>query len=292
MQKSTCIIGVCMLLATYVVPSFAASKYFLDSAFSAKYMGTINRTVSETITGFEEPDLNRGNDFDKSTGIFTCEFPGTYYFEVDIHLSDDQTVHRLSTNLFFINNGNNFISLSNLKILNSQTGGVVDLAIGDKVQLEVPYELVETFDTDHPLVFLGFLLDHDCHCGGQLTRESSFSVVNSIQNGESIPLGNVTYQEALSNVGNCIDSNTGIFTAPYTGLYYFTFTAVTRGVSTFEISRNSEAVLSMTDGADFDSLSGSIILELTKGDKVYLEYAAGGPINTQGGSIVFSGFLL
>ncbi|XP_071960039.1 complement C1q tumor necrosis factor-related protein 4-like [Antedon mediterranea] len=286
------VLPVCILLALYLPTSFALSKYFQDSAFSAKFTGTINKTISETIEDFQTPVLNRGEDFNSATGTFTCELPGTYYFEIDVHLADDQTNTKLSTDLVFISNVDNLVLTSNLKILNSETASVVALGVGDRVQLHVPYGLVETFDDDHPLVLTGFLLNHDCHCGGKFTKEVSFTVVNLIQPGESIELGNVTYQLALNNIGNCINADTGIFTAPYSGTYYFSFTAITKGMVTFEINKNNEAVLTMTDGADFDSLSGSTVLALVKGDTVLLEYSAGSPIELVGGSIVFTGFLL
>ncbi|XP_026883602.1 multimerin-2-like [Electrophorus electricus] len=115
---------------------------------------------------------------------------------------------------------------------------------------------------------------------------------------------NLAYQNAITNIGNAYDPNTGIFTAPVRGVYYFSFvvfnpiSSSTKQYATgVELLKNDKHVVTATDnapGVDTEDTAGnsaSILLE--KGDKVYLHLLDNRIIYTDGNRRnTFSGHLL
>ncbi|XP_076580627.1 cerebellin 11 [Chaetodon auriga] len=107
----------------------------------------------------------------------------------------------------------------------------------------------------------------------------------------------LVFKRVFSNTGS-YDQDTGIFTAPVNGLYYFSFSTYgynshvtgavlmkngVRQISTYE---NPSA-----DGSD--SSSNAVVLQLAAGDKVYMELWDNGRVfDNLNGHTTFSGFLL
>ncbi|XP_059211575.1 complement C1q-like protein 4 [Centropristis striata] len=106
------------------------------------------------------------------------------------------------------------------------------------------------------------------------------------------------YKRVFSNTGNGYDQNTGIFTAPLNGLYFFSFT--TYGYNTHFMGailmKNSKRQISTYDQPSVDgsdSSSNSVILQLAAGDKVYMELWDNGRVfDNLNGHTTFSGFLV
>ncbi|XP_054906149.1 complement C1q subcomponent subunit A-like [Poeciliopsis prolifica] len=85
----------------------------------------------------------------------------------------------------------------------------------------------------------------------------------------------ITYQEAIVNTGNSFDINTGIFTCRTPGFYYFTFHSVAKVSMCLALVKEGEAekiVFCDENVRNSDQvLSGGVVLELTAGQKVWLE---------------------
>ncbi|XP_067218158.1 cerebellin-1-like isoform X1 [Chanodichthys erythropterus] len=81
------------------------------------------------------------------------------------------------------------------------------------------------------------------------------------------------YKKVFSNVGNAYDSNTGIFTAPVKGVYYFRFYGHCHGGTTMAISllKNGQTQCSVHSARPVSNSNGSngVILILEIGDKIY-----------------------
>uniref|UniRef100_UPI003AAFF27E cerebellin-1-like n=1 Tax=Centroberyx gerrardi TaxID=166262 RepID=UPI003AAFF27E len=137
--------------------------------------------------------------------------------------------------------------------------------------------------------------------GGKADPQVAFST--SLANSGEVYKGPCTdktlvFKQVFSNTGNGYDQNTGIFTAPVNGLYYFSFSTYgynthlmgailmkngIRQVSTYE-DRSA-------DGSD--SSSNAVILQLADGDEVYMELWENARVfDNLNGHTTFSGFLL
>ncbi|CAM4589882.1 unnamed protein product [Leuciscus chuanchicus] len=80
------------------------------------------------------------------------------------------------------------------------------------------------------------------------------------------------YKKVFSNVGSAYDSNTGIFTAPIKGAYYFRFYAHSHGGTTMAVSllKNGETQCSVFAWKPVSNGNGSngVVLTLEIGDKI------------------------
>ncbi|XP_073331460.1 uncharacterized protein [Pagrus major] len=107
----------------------------------------------------------------------------------------------------------------------------------------------------------------------------------------------LVFKRIFSNTGG-YDQNTGIFTAPVNGLYYFTFS--TYGYNTHVagaiLMKNGVRQISTydeisADGSDIGS--NSVVLQLAAGDKVHIElWDEGRVYDNWNGHTTFSGFLV
>ncbi|KAM9501211.1 complement C1q-like protein 2 [Clarias gariepinus] len=109
----------------------------------------------------------------------------------------------------------------------------------------------------------------------------------------------MVYRTALTNIGNGYDTNTGIFTAPVRGVYYFNIVVFNANsyATGVHIMKNKVRVAAVTDnppGQDSeDTASNSVTLLLEKGDQVYNELINQRKIYTDTGRRnSFSGHLL
>ncbi|XP_070710946.1 cerebellin 11 [Pempheris klunzingeri] len=106
------------------------------------------------------------------------------------------------------------------------------------------------------------------------------------------------FKRVFSNTGDGYDQNTGIFTAPVNGLYYFSFS--TYGYNTHAMGailmKNSILQVSTYDSPTVDgsdSSSNFVVLQLAAGDKVHMELWDNGRVfDNLNGHTTFSGFLV
>ncbi|XP_022625648.1 complement C1q-like protein 2 [Seriola dumerili] len=136
---------------------------------------------------------------------------------------------------------------------------------------------------------------------GKAAPQIAFSV--SLANFGEIYRGPCTdktlvFKRILSNTGNAYDQNTGIFTAPVNGLYYFSFSSY--GYNTHVVGailmKNAVRQISTYDDPSIDgsdSSSNAVVLQLAAGDTVHMELWDNGRVfDNLNGHTTFSGFLL
>lgn len=136
---------------------------------------------------------------------------------------------------------------------------------------------------------------------GKAAPQIAFSA--SLANSSEIYRGPCTdktliFKRVFSNIGDGYDLNSGIFTAPVNGVYYFSFS--TYGYNTHVMGaillKNNVRQISTydsptTDGSD--SSSNAAVLQLAAGDKVNVELWDDGRVyDNLNGHTTFSGFLL
>ncbi|XP_074555471.1 cerebellin 11 [Halichoeres trimaculatus] len=106
------------------------------------------------------------------------------------------------------------------------------------------------------------------------------------------------FKRIFSNTGDGYDSDTGVFTAPVSGLYYFSFS--TYGYNTHVVGailiKNGVHQISTFDYPSDDGSDGSsnsAVLQLAAGDKVHMELWDDGRVfDNLNGHTTFSGFLI
>jgi len=118
--------------------------------------------------------------------------------------------------------------------------------------------------------------------------------------------GTITYDSLTTNIGNGMDSSTGKFTTPTSGLYMFTFSAVSANTNTADVTivvkKNNIQLFVIDDeegtssGAKERNIAYSWMLNLSTGDIVHLEMSTGGlhadASNAVADQVHFTGHLL
>ena len=130
-----------------------------------------------------------------------------------------------------------------------------------------------------------------------------FAAVRS-SSGDIGSSGIITYDSLTTN-GLHMDSSTGKFTTPTSGLYMFTFSAVSANTNTAEVTigvRKNDSQLFVIDdeedkksGANERNIAYSWILDLSTDDIVYLDMSSGGlhaDAGTGEDQVHFTGHLL
>ncbi|XP_062292124.1 putative leucine-rich repeat-containing protein DDB_G0290503 isoform X9 [Scomber scombrus] len=106
------------------------------------------------------------------------------------------------------------------------------------------------------------------------------------------------FSKVITNIGQAYSPSTGLFTAPVRGAYYFSFTTLDRRSSAYRniyiYHNDKRMLLSYNYSANAnESVSNSLVLQLEKGDVVYLVLPAGYSVYDDSGDITtFNGFLL
>ncbi|XP_021374683.1 protein HP-25 homolog 1-like [Mizuhopecten yessoensis] len=105
-----------------------------QSAFKARLTHKLTNVGPDQIIKFDAAEVNIGNQYNPTTGVFTCDIPGLYVFHLTITTFKDKSVE-----LFFIKNGqrmHNFY-LANTGYLGSgSTTALIQLDQGDTVWIK------------------------------------------------------------------------------------------------------------------------------------------------------------
>ncbi|XP_078018810.1 complement C1q-like protein 2 [Epinephelus lanceolatus] len=107
------------------------------------------------------------------------------------------------------------------------------------------------------------------------------------------------FSKVFTNIGQAYSPTTGIFTAPVRGVYNFRFTVWEVRTSTWTsgILYHNEKRMTLSydynDDVSYVSVSNALIIQLEKGDVVYMALPSGyGVFDDSHNRTIFSGFLL
>ncbi|KAL7879375.1 hypothetical protein SRHO_G00016290 [Serrasalmus rhombeus] len=151
-------------------------------------------------------------------------------------------------------------------------------------------EIITKTITDQPKVAFSATLSN---------LQEGFKFLGPFQNTVTL-----VYENAFTNIGYAYDPQTGIFTAPLGGVYYFSFSLFhpvgpgSQAKTGASLVKNGVLVVAATDnapGADSEDTSGnSASIRLEKGDQVYVQlwemnrvYTDGNKRNTFSGHLLF-----
>ncbi|KAF3697714.1 Collagen alpha-1(X) chain Precursor [Channa argus] len=108
----------------------------------------------------------------------------------------------------------------------------------------------------------------------------------------------VIFNSVITNIGEAYNQSTGIFVAPVAGVYYFIFFYHAGGehASRLSLYKNGNLMVESSDhktNADgADNGGNAVLLQLNKGDQVYVRLAANYHIWATSAITTFSGFLV
>jgi hypothetical protein len=123
-------------------------------------------STGSSVPTFPNTIINHGNDYDRSSGIFTCEVPGIYHFAVTLSIKDQDGSSTTSCYLT-INSGRKVqiyihVYLGDGKYAEypATATGVFHLSKGDTVKIS-DCEKYNRFYSDTSTIFMGFLVTAD-----------------------------------------------------------------------------------------------------------------------------------
>ncbi|XP_059213435.1 multimerin-2-like [Centropristis striata] len=108
------------------------------------------------------------------------------------------------------------------------------------------------------------------------------------------------YSKVFTNIGDAYNPSTGFFTAPVRGVYYFQFTMgdLRAGYMGVYVYKNNQKIMynyEVKEGAGYDYMTNSVVLELMAGDEIHLVLPEGFHLyddtnnqNTFSGSLLFT----
>uniref|UniRef100_A0A673BB21 C1q domain-containing protein n=1 Tax=Sphaeramia orbicularis TaxID=375764 RepID=A0A673BB21_9TELE len=108
----------------------------------------------------------------------------------------------------------------------------------------------------------------------------------------------LVYQTVMTNIGNAYNQHTGVFATPVSGTYYFTFFYHAGGVhpANLVLYKNDQIVARTYDYSTqqdpSDNGGNAVILQLQKGDQVFVRMGANSHIWAHEHITTFSGFLI
>jgi len=118
------------------------------------------------------------------------------------------------------------------------------------------------------------------------------------QNGRVANSGTLLFDKSYLNIGNAMDTSTGVFTAPKSGIYHVSFSVLKEGyaivalLAHLRLNENKLGVVHVGDGLFSSQGSLQSTLKLKKGDRIDVWVAQGKIHEVHKRSNHFTGWLL
>ncbi len=250
---------------------------------------------------YDTVDLDTDSGFDATTGIYTVPTKGIYNVCWQYYNHNNAEFHtEIHKNGAVVNGGQS----SQYNNPNAETNSgcvLIDAAVND--ELSIYFSNRGRVNLGHPAdsLFYGYMLGGGSSGGGSSssTPESAFTVVKTAH--QSASTGDVvTWDLALTNIGDDFDLTNNRYVAPSDGTYHFSYEILGQNNtdnSDYWVYKNGVNMLIASYGGVGGSVryrrsDASFILELTAGDQIDIRaagaetpYGSAGAYHTH-----FSGF--
>ncbi|CAC5396490.1 C1QL [Mytilus coruscus] len=259
---------------------------FSVSLTNAKDLGT-----SEIIK-FDKVWTNNGNHYDPNTGIFQAHLNGVYQFSFTVmskygkHL--EVYLWQNDTRLVAVYPGTGYNEGTANMVLNLKKGDRVYVKCGTASKCS----LVEDI-----LAMMFKFKGSDNYSYPKPKEIPAFSA--SLTNGKTLGATEIVqFDKVWTNNGKNYDPNTGIFKAPFKGVYQFSFTVMSRSGKDLLVFlwQNENRLVAVYPGIGSSEGTANMVLNLKKGDRVYVRCGGSGYgyINTSNVHwySMFSGYLI
>ena len=156
------------------------------------------------------------------------------------------------------------------------------------------------------ILFEGY--KHCCKCFTMCILLSTYNVFSATQVAFSAEISTrlltgilkrktVIFNSVITNIGHGYSTSTGTFTAPQSGLYIFNLDIMVRAANRqcLELVKNSFSMMkTYMEGTatNYASFSRMVILQLSRGDRVWVRSKGGDGILEGNGYSSFSGWLV
>ncbi|XP_071125172.1 uncharacterized protein [Mytilus edulis] len=261
---------------TFTGVLLATSSATAFNAFSAGLTHSIALTTNQRIS-FDRLITNRGTPtYDKSTGTFTAASSGFYIFHYHaLATSDDELWLDLFYNGQYINSAygktpNEYADAGNTAIINLKTGDLLSVRSRRTGGLYGDIGTHQTYTTFSGSMLPLSSIEYDDGSTAEVAFSVGLSANHTMAQGHT-----VIFDRIFINHLSGYDTNTGKFTAKYSGIYVFHFHALSQSDKPIwiELYHNFIYVNSIYAHVPTGYVTGSnsASLELLQGDEVFLD---------------------
>ncbi|XP_054626975.1 complement C1q tumor necrosis factor-related protein 4-like [Dunckerocampus dactyliophorus] len=270
-------------------------------AFSASG-GNIRKNDKLVLDGVY---VNMGDGYDNSTGIFTAPYEGIYFFTLTCHAFDGNisllVCKKVDGNVDWMMRVYDNTKDERHSATNSR---MIRLEKGDEVYVR-PYGGHDLQQHNGQTVFSGFLIEPMQNPEARVDKLDEVGdkpkVAVSVGGGDIKMNDKLVFGHVYVNVGDAYDRMTGVFTANYEGIYFFTLSCFTFeggiinvGVFRKKMDGISECMMKVSDFTKYKrhGATTSRMMHLEKGDKVYVTPYGNHTLVLHQRKMIFSGFLI
>ncbi|XP_061178742.1 uncharacterized protein LOC133187402 [Saccostrea echinata] len=262
---------------------------------------TVNASISDgSAVIYDKVITNVGNAYDATTGTFTAPIEGTYVFHFHAlsHSDEEAWLELFHNNQYVVASYGytvgSYADAGNSVLLHLKKGDTVKVKARPGTDVKLYGDSDEYYTT-----FSGALLSPTLHGSGHNRQQEIAFSVGLTHNEASTNGPKVVFDRVFVNFGQGFNVNTGVFTAPISGIYAFHYHVLAQqGKEAWvELYHNYKYINSLyghTSGS-YGPGGNSATLELVAGDTVFLDIQHHDSFLYGGGDEVystFSGYLL
>nr|QBA18392.1 VIgL family C1q-related protein 6 isoform 1 [Littorina littorea] len=254
-------------------------------SFNARLSSNTKFNTRKQKLQWDQVILNKGSAYDPNTGFFTAPVNGLYFFALTTRsgtsFAADAEIMAGNVRVCRLD--------SNVKPDVGSCQGAIELSKDQQVWVQ-SFEQQTSFEASHS-TFSGFLYTFPLDCTGMVTPWYGFDATLSSNANVASNARTLQWDWAIFDKGRAYDPDTGIFTAPLSGLYFFAVnTRSPTQKANVDIMADDVRVCRIYSKRRNDAGSCQGAVELSKGQRVWVQ-SYGTDNSYRASSSTFTGFL-